>query len=330
MDYDILNIVWRGSSMEELEYKLQMLHKIMDVTNKLDSNLNEMRKLELEGHKDSSLYHSYFLKYVVMKEVENDYYRKLNLDVDTYMMLSDLIGIDNMMGSCEDIIYTWQGEYITAPSVRIMKRLKEEVIKNYGRFDYSVPTEDYELYNEYLKEKGVSLADFIAINEKFYDNVAIAYTYFLDEGARKETDPKKREMYINAKYNMIMINKEAEKGLLLENMDIEYLDKEQEALIMDVPKNIYTQVVNILCEQGIGGTILGIKKDSLHAIDNCLVYPLIRSYLVNMSNMAYRIAEFDKAKIMDGNISMKKLRDIDDVIKSGKEDRKKVKVIKFA
>lgn len=191
MNYDILNTVWRGSSMEELEYKLQMLHKIMDVTDKLDSNLNEMRKLELEGHKDSSLYHSYFLKYVVMKEVEDDYYRKLNLDIDTYMMLSDLIGIDNMMGSYEDIIYTWQGEYMTAPSVRIMKRLKEEVIKNYGRFDYSVPTEDYELYNEHLKEKGVSLADFIAINEKFYNNVAIAYTYFLDEGARKETDPKK-------------------------------------------------------------------------------------------------------------------------------------------
>ena len=48
--------------MEELEYKLEMLHKIVDVTNKLDANLNEMRKLEIEGHQDSPLYHSYLLR----------------------------------------------------------------------------------------------------------------------------------------------------------------------------------------------------------------------------------------------------------------------------
>lgn len=316
--------------MEEFEYKLAMLHKIVDVTNKLDANLSEMRKLEIEGHKDSPLYHSYLLRYVVMKEIEDDYYRKLDLDIDTYMMFSDMMGVLNMMGSLDDIRYTWQGEYLTAPNVRILKRLKEEVIKNCGRFDYSIPSDDYDFYNSHLRDMGVSLADFMDIDEKFYNNVAMAYTYFLDETAKKETDPKKREMLIKAKYNMILINKETEKGLLQENMDIEYLDKEQEALIMDIPKDIYVQVINHLCENDFDSTLSGIKSNSLYAIDNSLVYPLLRAYLVNMSYMGYRVFDIERDKHIGGNVSMNLLREVDSIIRNGKEDRKKVKVIKFA
>ena len=316
--------------MEELEYKLEMLHKIVDVTNKLDANLNEMRKLEIEGHQDRPLYHSYLLRYVVMREVEADYYRKLNLDIDTYMMFSDMMGILNMMSPLDDIKYTWQGDYLTAPNVRILKRLKEEVIKNCGRFDYSIPSDDYDFYNSHLKDMGVSLADFMDIDEKFYNNVAIAYTYFLDEDAKIEIDPKKREMLINAKYNMIMINNEAEKGFWQENMDIEYLDKEQEAFIMDIPKDTYTRVINHLCENDFDSTLSGMKRDSLCAIDNSLVYPLLRAYLVNMSYMGYRMFDIEKDKHIGGNVSMDLLREVDSIIRNGKEDRKKVKVIKFA
>lgn len=316
--------------MEEFEYKLAMLHKIVDVTNKLDANLSEMRKLEIEGHKDSPLYHSYLLRYVVMKEIEDDYYRKLDLDIDTYMMFSDMMGVLNMMGSLDDIRYTWQGDYLTAPNVRILKRLKEEVIKNCGRFDYSIPSDDYDFYNNHLQDMGVSLADFMDIDEKFYNNVAMAYTYFLDEAAKKETDPKKREMLIKAKYNMILINKETEKGLLQENMDIEYLDKEQEALIMDIPKDIYVQVINHLCENDFDSTLSGMKSNSLYAIDNSLVYPLLRAYLVNMSYMGYRVFDIERNKHIGGNVSMNLLREVDSIIRNGKEDRKKVKVIKFA
>lgn len=316
--------------MEELEYKLEMMRKIVDVTNKLDANLNEMRKLEIEGHRDSPLYHSYLLRYVVMKEVEDDYYRKLNLDIDTYMMFSDMMGVLNMMGSLDDIIYTWQGDYLTAPNVRILKRLKEEAIRNCGRFDYSIPSDDYDFYNSHLRDMGVELADFMDIDEKFYNNVAMAYTYFLDEDVKRETDPKKREMLINAKYNMIMINKEVEKGFWQENMDIEYLDKEQEAFIMDIPREIYIRVINHLCENDFDSALSGMKSNSLYAMDNSLIYPLLRAYLVNMSYMGYRMFDIERDKHIGGNVSMNLLRDVDSIIRNGKEDRKKVKVIKFA
>ena len=114
------------------------------------------------------------------------------------------------------------------------------------------------------------------------------------------------------------------------NMDIEYLDKEQEAFIMDIPKDTYTRVINHLCENDFDSTLSGMKRDSLCAIDNSLVYPLLRAYLVNMSYMGYRMFDIEKDKHIGGNVSMDLLREVDSIIRNGKEDRKKVKVIKFA
>ena len=88
---------------------------------------------------------------------------------------------------------------------------------------------------------------------------------------KEKMDLKKREMLINAKYNMIMINNEAEKGFWQDNMDIEYLDREQEAFIMDIPKDTYTRVINHLCENDFDSTLSGMKRDSLCAIDRVLL-----------------------------------------------------------
>lgn len=309
-----------------LDDSISHLNKLMNISERLMENLNKLCELEVNNKKDSLEYKKYYDRYLLLKEVENKYYKDMDIDFELYNKLTGFFRFNGKKGGMDDFIYIIQGDYSKGVAVRIINKLTEEITSKYKDSYYDIPKWDYEGYEMLsMLHKGFDKNKFILIDKYFYKKLVYAYMYFLDSFGNNSLYKDSRENLIRGKYNLLFISSYAEEKFINNELEgIYYFDNGLLAYNTHTDKREITDTFDLFAINGLSNISKWYLNSGDYTIDEVLLECLLRAYIMQFSSLGYNFFN-DMISHEKGKIKKKVLNIWD----SSSEDRKNVSIVSF-
>lgn len=301
------------------ESNRKLIRRLNAISSRILDNFNKMCELEVKGLKDSLEYRKYYERYLLVKSIEDDYYKSLNINMNKFDKL--LSFTPERVLNVDDIIhYLSMNDYSNITYVRVLQRLIHELCKQDDLCVCDPESNDYIAFLA-MKESGSDLRyiEFNKVTKEFYKKLFISYMYLLDK-------EKPSLMEVKAKYNLSYIYFELEEELFKEKDSFLYhLGNDILSLKLGVDEANIHNIFNLLAYVNIMDACNGYMSTSG---DNMLFGNLMKTYLMLIDSEQYKfMVDKINTRIKDLKINNAKLYK---VLNDSKEQRSKVRVLSLS
>ncbi len=301
------------------ESNKKLIRRLNAISSRILDNFNKMCELEVKGLKDSLEYRKYYERYLLVKSIEDDYYKSLNINMNKFDKL--LSFTPERVLNVDDIIhYLSMNDYSNITYVRVLQRLIHGLCKQDDLCVCDPESNDYTVFLA-MKESGSDLRyiEFNKVTKEFYKKLFISYMYLLD----KENSSL---MEVKAKYNLSYIYFELEEELFKEKDSVlYYLGNDILSLKLGMDEANIHNIFNLLAYANIMDACNGYLSTSG---DNMLFRNLMKTYLMLMDSEQYKfMVDKINTRIKELKINNAKLYR---VLNDSKKQRSKVRVLSLS